>query len=76
MTGAMYRDPETGAILCDEDRCIGCWMCIMVCPAGAILRGNDESVASKCDMCIGEEIPACVKNCPNAALRIVDSEER
>ena len=38
MTGAMHRDPDTGAVLCDQDKCVGCWMCIMVCPVGAILR--------------------------------------
>ena len=36
MTGAMHRDEETEAVLCDEDKCVGCWMCIMVCPFGAI----------------------------------------
>jgi anaerobic carbon-monoxide dehydrogenase iron sulfur subunit len=72
MTGAMYRDPETGAVLCDTDRCVGCWMCIMACPAGAIQRGANGKVASKCDLCIGEEIPVCVANCPNEALVLED----
>jgi carbon-monoxide dehydrogenase iron sulfur subunit len=75
MTGAMHRDPETGAVLCNEDRCVGCWMCVMVCPVGAILRGKGGSVASKCDLCAGEDIPVCVENCPNAALRIIETPE-
>ena len=71
MTGAMYRDKETGAILCDEDKCVGCWMCIMVCPFGAIKRNTEKTkVVSKCDLCIGEKIPVCVKNCPNEALTL------
>lgn len=75
MTGAMHRDEETGAVLSDPDKCVGCWMCIMVCPVGAIRRGLDRKVASKCDLCIGRETPACVANCPNEALVLEDDEE-
>lgn len=74
MTGAMSRDPETGAVLCDTERCVGCWMCIMVCPVGAIKRGAREQIASKCDLCMGEELPACVANCPNEALVLEDED--
>ena len=69
ISGAMHRDEATGAVMCDEDRCVGCWMCIMVCPTGAIqqnLRGT--RIASKCDLCAGAELPACVAGCPNEAL--------
>ena len=68
ITGAMDRDPGTGAVLCDEDRCVGCWSCIMVCPAGAVMRGKARKVASKCDLCVGDETPVCVEGCPNEAL--------
>ena len=73
MTGALHRDEDTGAVICDEDQCVGCWMCIMVCPLGAILpgKGDDRKVASKCDLCglEFEDAPPCVVNCPNEALR-------
>ena len=75
MTGAMHRDPQTGAVLCDTDRCVGCWMCIMVCPVGAVNRGADQQVASKCDLCMGEEVPVCVANCPNEALVYEDDND-
>ena len=75
MTGAMYRDPEAGAVLCNKDKCVGCWMCIMVCPVGAVRRGVEQKVASKCDLCMGEEIPVCVANCPNDALVYEDNNE-
>jgi carbon-monoxide dehydrogenase iron sulfur subunit len=68
MSGAMHRDSGTGAVVCDQDRCVGCWMCIMVCPAGAVARGPDARAASKCDLCLGREQPACVANCPNEAI--------
>ncbi len=69
ITGAMHRDPATGAVVCETDKCVGCWSCIMVCPAGAILRGHQQKVASKCDLCADEDMPVCVANCPNEALR-------
>ena len=69
ITGALYRDKQTGAVLHNEDKCVGCWMCIMVCPFGVITRNIEgKKVASKCDLCIGEDIPACVKNCLNEAI--------
>ncbi len=68
ITGAMRRDPDTGAVVCDEERCVGCWSCIMACPAGAVRRGKTRKAASKCDLCMGEETPVCVLNCPNEAL--------
>jgi len=74
MTGAMHRDPETGAVLCDTDKCVGCWMCIMVCPVGAVARGANRQVASKCDLCLGEDIPACVANCPNEAIVLEEDD--
>lgn len=74
ITGAMYRDKSTGAVLCDEDRCVGCWMCIMVCPLGVIKRNLEKNkIASKCDLCQGEEMPVCVANCPNEALELRNS---
>lgn len=75
IVGAMHRDEETGAVLCDEDRCVGCWMCVMVCPFGAIQRNLVGNVAaSKCDLCFGEDMPACVANCPNEALTFIEVE--
>ena len=75
-SGAMHRDEASGAILCDESRCVGCWMCVMVCPAGAIRQNlSGTRVASKCDLCYGSEMPACVANCPNEALTYEEMDE-
>lgn len=68
LTGAMFRDPRTGAVAVDPDRCSGCWTCILVCPYGAITRDIGRGIATKCDLCPGWDIPACVANCPNEAL--------
>ncbi len=71
ITGAMHRDPETGTVVNNTDRCVGCWTCIVACPYGAITRDeSDRKVAAKCDLCMkkADGKPACVANCPNDAL--------
>lgn len=65
ITGAMHKDAKTGVVSVDEDKCIGCMTCLAVCPIGCIKTGT---YAVKCDLCRGEDTPACVKNCPNRAL--------
>jgi carbon-monoxide dehydrogenase iron sulfur subunit len=68
LTGALSRDPVSGAVNIDEEKCIGCWTCLLVCPLGAIRRDIMEARAVKCDLCQGEDVPVCVANCPNEAL--------
>ncbi|MBI4318084.1 MAG: 4Fe-4S dicluster domain-containing protein [Chloroflexi bacterium] len=69
LTGAMYRDPETGAVRHDAEKCVGCWTCILACPYGAIARDlGARKIVAKCDLCPGLAVPACVANCPNEAL--------
>ena len=69
LSGAMRIDKQTGKVTHNEEKCIGCWTCIMVCPFGAVLRDpNGAKVVAKCDLCPNLEIPACVSNCPNEAL--------
>jgi len=76
ISGAMARNESSGVVTCDEDRCVGCWSCIMVCPYGVIRRKiSERKIASKCDLCEDEEVPVCVSNCPNEALVFVDRED-
>ncbi len=77
ISGAMKKNENTGVVTCDEDKCVGCWSCIMVCPYGVIKRNTvEKKIASKCDLCGDEEIPVCVKNCPNEALQLIDVKEK
>lgn len=68
ITGAMRKDPVSGVVTCDTNKCVGCWSCIMICPFGAINRDVENKVVSKCDLCAEVGMPACVANCPNEAL--------
>jgi len=67
-SGAMKNNPETGVVSHDQDRCIGCWMCAMVCPFGVISPQPDSKIVLKCDRCPDLETPACVSACPTKAL--------
>jgi carbon-monoxide dehydrogenase iron sulfur subunit len=75
LTGALSRDPESRLVTVDEDKCIGCWTCVLVCPLAAIRQDIEQKKALKCDLCQGEEIPVCVANCPNEALVYVEEPE-
>lgn len=77
VSGAMTRDPETGIVNHDKNRCVGCWSCIMACPYGAVKRDEyGNSVIAKCDLCLEAGEPACVSHCPNNALLYEEREEQ
>ncbi len=76
LTGAMHLDEDTGRVVHDKEKCVGCWMCLMVCRLGVVRRdSNCARVASKCDLCIDAGFPECVKNCPNEAIYLSDTEK-
>ena len=73
IAGAMNKDPDTGQVSCNADKCIGCWMCIMVCPFDAVVPGKTFSI--KCDMCHEHGSPVCVEACHTRALFEATPEE-
>jgi Fe-S-cluster-containing hydrogenase component 2 len=64
---AVSRDPDAGAMIVDSDLCVGCRMCVVACPFGAIVLDGDRRRAIKCDLCGGAE-PWCVRFCEPGAL--------
>ena len=68
LTGTRRRLPETGWVETDYDRCVGCWMCVMACPFGAITRSEEEHVARKCDGCTSYKTAPCVLACKPGAI--------
>jgi len=73
MAGAMTKDPVTGEVTCEAEKCVSCWMCVMVCPFGAVRPGEVYTV--KCDLCAARETYACVEACPTGALFVAGPEE-
>lgn len=78
-------------VVIDTSKCIGCKDCMLACPFGAIelyevyddcreviQNGSGECLvaAHKCDLCMDNPSgPACVRVCPNEALRVVDADD-
>ena len=67
-TGASYRDPQTGYVLINKDKCIGCQYCLYGCPYGVRSMDEEHGVAQKCTLCSqitadGSDVPVCVHNC-------------
>ncbi len=74
LTGALQKDEKSGIISLDEEKCVGCWTCVMACPYGAIRQDKERHHSVKCDLCQGKDTPVCVANCPNEALVYKDSK--
>jgi len=62
---ALSRNPETRAVVLDEEKCISCKACAEACPFQAIFETPDGQII-KCDLCEGD--PECAKHCPTRAL--------
>ncbi|TFG88698.1 MAG: 4Fe-4S dicluster domain-containing protein [Gemmatimonadales bacterium] len=78
-TGAITKLGPNQPVVINQDRCIGCKFCVMVCPFGVVTMRRDGKVALKCDMCLsrleGGKQPACVSACPTRALGCRDLSE-
>ncbi len=62
---AITRDPDTGAVIINDDLCTMCLICVDACPFEAIKIAPDGMVY-KCDLCQGD--PVCVWSCTREAL--------
>lgn len=85
-TGAISRAEDyPDIVLINQQKCIACGMCAMVCPFDVISYyasadvPQKAMVATKCDHCITRQrqgqIPACVEACKVGALQFGDINE-
>ncbi|MBC2710449.1 MAG: 4Fe-4S dicluster domain-containing protein [Desulfosarcina sp.] len=63
---ALTRDPETAAVIVEEEICLGCGLCVAACPFGYMQIDESLGKATKCDLCGGN--PRCVQMCMAKAL--------
>jgi len=68
---ATSRDEEMARVSVDYDICIGCRMCVAVCPFGGIAFDSLGKRVIKCDLCDGD--PRCVRFCETGAIQYVDA---
>lgn len=78
-SGAIEKLSTEGPVIINQERCIGCKFCIVVCPFGTISLSRDGRAAVKCDQCVDRQKegrqPACVEACPTGALLFLTLEE-
>jgi len=73
LVGALTRT-ESGAVVYDAGKCIGCRYCMLACPFHVPRYEWDKTLpyVRKCDMCLDRagagEKPACVEACDKNAL--------
>jgi ferredoxin len=60
------RDVVTLAL--DRDKCVGCGMCIVVCPHQVFFLEDGHAKIDNRDACM--ECGACARNCPEGALTV------
>lgn len=77
-SGALSRSGDDEPVLVDAARCIGCKMCVQVCPFGSITLSPEGRGVLKCDLCVERlragQKPACVTACPTRALRFEEAQ--
>lgn len=56
------------SLVLDAEKCIGCWMCLTVCPHEVLGRENGKVRIAQRDACM--ECGACAMNCPVEAIRV------
>lgn len=66
--GAMYKRPQDGIVLRDEDRCRGYRFCMEACPYKKIYFNYARQVSQHCIFCFPRieqgVAPACARQCP------------
>lgn len=70
---------DEGAVVINQDRCIGCGYCMYACPWDVISKDHITGKSAKCTMCSNRirenESPFCVQACPVGALDFGLGEE-
>lgn len=52
----------------DEEKCVGCGMCLTVCPHAVFSMNNGHARIASRDTCM--ECGACARNCPVEAVMV------
>ena len=76
MSGALSKDKKTGVVSVDQDKCAGCWMCVMSCNYGLVFKDKDRNVAFKCDLCSKQDKPSCIEQCPTDAIKLIEVKDK
>ena len=75
--GATYKDPETGIVMQDYDKCLGCRMCVAACPYTGVRSFNWEEPKYSISHAVGDsKVPThqkhTVEKCAMCFHRVED----
>lgn len=63
---------EDGVVIIDQEKCIGCRLCVKACPYSVIQFDEERKKAHKCDLCFDRVLtgsdPVCVATCMTDAI--------
>jgi Fe-S-cluster-containing hydrogenase component 2 len=71
---AISRDEELERVVIDQELCIGCRMCVAICPFGCMGFNSVNKKVFKCTLCDGD--PTCVKFCQHGALEYAEANQQ
>lgn len=60
--------PNVVSLALDQEKCLGCGLCLEVCPQGVLAMDQGLVVLARRDACM--ECGACMLNCPSGALTV------
>jgi len=70
----MARTPLTPVIRIDEEKCVNCYACIVICPVKYCMNGSAEKLQINHDICIG--CGNCITACTHKARILLDDTSR
>jgi len=66
--GQMVYLKNVVTLALDEEKCLGCGTCLLVCPHAVLVRNNGKVRIIDRDACM--ECGACAVNCPADAIHV------
>ncbi|MDI7261530.1 MAG: 4Fe-4S dicluster domain-containing protein [Thermodesulfobacteriota bacterium] len=70
---AIQKDSQRDLVTVNEEKCVGCKLCVLACPFGNMGFSKEKHCPAKCDLCEGN--PQCVFYCSPEAITFVDMDE-
>ncbi|MEW6376642.1 MAG: mercury methylation ferredoxin HgcB [Thermodesulfobacteriota bacterium] len=68
MIGQFIYLKDVVTLRLDQERCVGCGVCLLVCPHAVLNLKNSKIEIANRDACM--ECGACARNCPAEALSV------
>jgi NAD-dependent dihydropyrimidine dehydrogenase PreA subunit len=66
--GSLHYLKNVVTLQMDQEKCVGCRMCLIVCPQAVFTMNKRRAIITNRDACM--ECGACARNCPTEALTV------